>query len=1055
MSSPRRASQSTLVVCLTLVACGATQPASSSAKKVAAALTSAYGPFTLSVGQRLVSPDGLALSLLTNGDLSLAAPNGTVLWHAAALNSCASPCTAQFQADGNLVLYAGSTGYWSTNTSGHTGQNYQLELSSAGPYIRITGGGSTPWAGVGSFAPFFLNAGNSLNLSDGLHLSFQTDGNLVLYTAQNVALWATSLVPQNNAAGFWGLTQGLSCSSCYAVFQGDGNLVLYDPNSNYNPYHAYWASNTSGPQQLRISASAPYVVLTDGTDVLWTGGNTFDPFSLNAGHSIVLGNGLRLSMQTDGNLVLYDSAWNALWATSLQSQNNAPGFTGLTQGLACSACFASFQADGNLVLYDPSTNYNQYHAYWASNTVGPAGYTFQLTVLDQDPFISFGMTPTPPLPPPPTPPATGPVSQLVFDTSALFPPRAPATYGWFDALFSTFQNPGLQYMSPAIIEAVGSRSLRGGYELKNSPAEICAASLPPAWFGNVLSQYLAVCGSSVAHPAYLPFSYGGLAYVPAYRGYRQLDLSYGFASDAALAYFQSIGLTRGDERFNSLVIYDANFGLLMVNSIADPILQTAEAMRQAQQAQSRGGGNGLFDFDFGLQLVEVYLVVVAPELAPYIGAVGGAVTAVENGGNVFQGAIKGAAAAWLSSVIPQFDLGNPTLSAAVNAGFKSAALQAVNNGTINLRQVGIAAISGGVTVNIADATQALAQTANLSPDAARLLSREVTAATVAAASGGNGTYVLQSMALAAAENAGGAVAASGSSGSTKYFMYGSGESVALSDKISIVYTDAEGVTAICGAGTGACTIPYSDKTVIVMNAYESPANQLLTFTHEMTHALHITTNDPLNIWFKSDTTIVTVLGGDGQVTPAGTYAQGFSLTELPAFLGTQLAFYNYLQAVDPASIKNLTAGAITHVETYDGLYLAGYNILLNTQSALLQQQVPQNMAALLASPLGTNVPIRDSAGDFLFNVKVTYNAGLVTMRFSDGVSGMPRANGVDMTMPAPQLGNNPTNADILAHIINRTNTALSWAQAHDPSGGFMQNLQKYNDALLAHATHHP
>jgi hypothetical protein len=1057
MSSARRFAVSMLLSLL--AACRVTQPDagdhSPSATKVTTALTSAYGPFTLAMGQRLVSPEGLALSLLSNGDLSLAAPNGVVLWHAAALNACASPCTAQFQADGNLVLYAGATSYWATNTSGHTGQNSQLELSSAGPYIRITAGGATPWAGVGSFAPFTLSAGNSITLSDGLHLSFQTDGNLVLYTASNVALWSTSQMPQNNAAGFWGLTQGLSCASCFAAFQGDGNLVLYDPNSNYNPYHSYWASNTNGPAQLRISSSAPFVALTDGTDAQWTGGNAFDPFVLKAGHSIGLGNGLHLSMQTDGNLVLYDWAQNPLWATSLQSQNNAPGFTGLTQGLACSACFMSFQADGNLVLYDPSTNYNQYHAYWASNTVGSSGYTFQLLVTDQEPFISFGATPLPPPAPQPPPTTTGPVPQLVFDTSALFAPRAarPAPqHFWFDLIAKITQNPAIQYMSPAVIDALANRNLRGGYVLKDSPAEVCAATVPFIWFGSQTAQYAAACGPGVVHPAYLPFSYGGFAYVPAYRGYRQLDLGYVYVPDAALAYFQAIGLTRGDERFNSLVIYDANFGLMMVSSVADPIAQMAEGMLQAYQAQARGGGDGLFDF--GVQLVEVTLVVIAPEFAPYIGAVGGALTAAENGGNVFQGAIKGAAAAWVSSVIPQFDLGNATISAAVNAGFKSAALQAVNNGKINLRQVGVAAIGGGVAVNVTSATQALAQQANLSPGVARLLNTEVAAASVAAVSGGNGTYVLQSMALAAADAAGGTPTAPSATGSTPYFMYGSGESVALSDQVNVVYTDAAGVLAVCGAGAGACTINNPGQSTIVMNAYASPANQLIDFVHEMTHASMNVTNDPLNIQFKSDSVIATVIGGDGQVTPAGAYARSFNLSELPAYLGSQLAFYNYLQATDPSSLSNLAVGALTHVDTYNGLYNSSYDILLNAKSALLEP-VPQNLMGLMANPLGTVVTIRDSGGDFLFNAKVSYSSatGEVKLGFTSGGSAMPLANGVEMTIYAPSLGSNPTNSQVLSELSNRVSAALAWAKDRDPSGTYLQNLQRYNDALLRNATH--
>jgi hypothetical protein len=63
-------------------------------------------------------------------------------------------------------------------------------------------------------------------------------------------------------------------------------------------------------------------------------------------------NGYRLAFQTDGNLVIYNSANRALWATGTDN-SGANKF--------------SIQADGNVVLYKDST------PLWASNTAGNAG----------------------------------------------------------------------------------------------------------------------------------------------------------------------------------------------------------------------------------------------------------------------------------------------------------------------------------------------------------------------------------------------------------------------------------------------------------------------------------------------------------------------------------------------------------------------------------------------------------------------------------------------------------------------------------------------------------
>jgi hypothetical protein len=94
-------------------------------------------------------------------------------------------------------------------------------------------------------------------------------------------------------------------------------------------------------------------------------GSTYTPGSLNldAGQSISV-QGVQLAYQDDGNLVIYNSSGQALWASN-------------TSGRFCTAttCQASFQGDGNLVLYENGV------AYWASNTAGEGAAQLHLSAI--------------------------------------------------------------------------------------------------------------------------------------------------------------------------------------------------------------------------------------------------------------------------------------------------------------------------------------------------------------------------------------------------------------------------------------------------------------------------------------------------------------------------------------------------------------------------------------------------------------------------------------------------------------------------------------------------
>jgi hypothetical protein len=118
--------------------------------------------------------------------------------------------------------------------------------------------------------------------------------------------------------------------------QGDGNLVVYSSSNK-----AVWASGTSGNpgSYLALGSDGQLTLDTPSGDPLWGApGILTANAALTAGQQLTSpGGGYRLSMQADGNLVEYSGS-TALWA----SATNGTG------------SYAVMQGDGNLVVYSSS-----------------------------------------------------------------------------------------------------------------------------------------------------------------------------------------------------------------------------------------------------------------------------------------------------------------------------------------------------------------------------------------------------------------------------------------------------------------------------------------------------------------------------------------------------------------------------------------------------------------------------------------------------------------------------------------------------------------------------
>jgi RHS repeat-associated protein len=222
------------------------------------------------------------------------------------------------QDDGNLVSYIFK---WSAGV---------YAAASPGPFPPDT-------CSIGTYlvAGQILPSGKCIVSPHGQYfLLMNTDGNFFIYD------WA-------HGTGTWGPgTQGHP--GAYAIFQTDGNLVVYDVNGT-----ALWNSGTSGTYAERLDMN------DDGRLIIWksawNSGTTTGQFNWNqlthpscdvgigTGWTGVLGPGscfvspnghFELLLQTDGNLVIYDLAAtppNALWSTGTAVTPLSPGYSFVTK----------------------------------------------------------------------------------------------------------------------------------------------------------------------------------------------------------------------------------------------------------------------------------------------------------------------------------------------------------------------------------------------------------------------------------------------------------------------------------------------------------------------------------------------------------------------------------------------------------------------------------------------------------------------------------------------------------------------------------------------------
>jgi hypothetical protein len=198
-----------------------------------------------------------------------------------------------------------------------------------------------------------LSSGQSM-ITNGYELIMQTDGNLVeYYEAQNTPIWQSGTVGNSGA---------------YAVMQSDGNFVV-DAASGAS---SLWSTNTStAGAELVLQTDGNVVIYSDTGSPLWnTDTENVQGWQLRAGQTLTGGDSLvspnqkfKLTMQTDGNLVLY----------AVSASGTLPVWASGTARAFGTGIYLTMQSDDNLVV-DESSAPNTL-AIWSSgtNTATPDG----------------------------------------------------------------------------------------------------------------------------------------------------------------------------------------------------------------------------------------------------------------------------------------------------------------------------------------------------------------------------------------------------------------------------------------------------------------------------------------------------------------------------------------------------------------------------------------------------------------------------------------------------------------------------------------------------------
>ena len=203
------------------------------------------------------------------------------------------------------------------------------------------------------------------------------NGDVRLVMGQNCSLDLVEVTPPRT---LWTSRTGGRGQHCYAVFQSDGNFVIYNEPPG-GGRQILWSPNIHrrGGTHLVLQDDGELVAYAGGNRIWGTGTRAWmDPPMLSHGSRdrLLPGEGLwgpmddaittgrfRVVMQSDCNLVLYD--FDQIFQSEVLWESNTD-----RQG---KRCYAVMQTDGNFVVYSHPEGWPKPQAVWSSRTHGNPG----------------------------------------------------------------------------------------------------------------------------------------------------------------------------------------------------------------------------------------------------------------------------------------------------------------------------------------------------------------------------------------------------------------------------------------------------------------------------------------------------------------------------------------------------------------------------------------------------------------------------------------------------------------------------------------------------------
>lgn len=181
-----------------------------------------------------------------------------------------SKARLDWQSDGNLVVYTGGNATWDTETGG---KGAWLCHQEDGNLVIYSDTGAAVWA-----ADAHSGAAGDLVLQ-GDQLRLTTAGGQPYWRSPACSTWSCASdpeiasIPQGSGTCYTTsqATTLLHTAESDLVWQGDGNLVLYD--NTVSPRKAAWASATSGASNELCYQGDGNLVIYNGSNVKWASSN--------------------------------------------------------------------------------------------------------------------------------------------------------------------------------------------------------------------------------------------------------------------------------------------------------------------------------------------------------------------------------------------------------------------------------------------------------------------------------------------------------------------------------------------------------------------------------------------------------------------------------------------------------------------------------------------------------------------------------------------------------------------------------------------------------------